>query len=323
MAGKGNVTVKIDGDASPLKKTLNEVKSETQKAASEMQKTSAKTKEVAKANDEVAKSAQEAGKAQEEQAKAVEKAVEKVVDVIEEVAQTQGKTGDTFDDMGDSAKEASRDVEQLGEAAEEAGEKAKNSGKSIGMGLADIKAGVDMAMQAVKAIAEIAGKGIAYNASIEQLQTSFEVMTGSAEKAAEVVDRLRTMGAETPFEMIDLVGTTQLLMQYGFTADEAIDRMSMLGDIAQGNTEAMTSIAMGYAQMSSAGKVNLQDIKQMINGGFNPLQEISERTGESMESLYERIRAGRLRKQASCSAFSAAKRGCPRGQFVTNLVDNR
>lgn len=294
MAGKGNVTIKIDGDAAPLKKTLNEVKSETQKAASEMQKTSAKTKEVAKANDEVAKSAQEAGKAQEEQAKAVEKAVEKVVDVIEEVAQTQGKTGDTFDDMGDSAKEASRDVEQLGEAAEEAGEKAKNSGKSIGMGLADIKAGVDMAMQAVKAIAEIAGKGIAYNASIEQLQTSFEVMTGSAEKAAEVVDRLRTMGAETPFEMIDLAGTTQLLMQYGFTADEAINRMSMLGDIAQGNTEAMTSIAMGYAQMSSAGKVNLQDIKQMINGGFNPLQEISERTGESMESLYERISKGTM-----------------------------
>ena len=119
----------------------------------------------------------------------------------------------------------------------------------------------------MRQLASVAGKGIAYNATLEQMQTSFEVMTGSAEKAAEVVDRLRTMGAETPFEMLDLAGTTQLLMQYGFTADEAIDRMSMLGDIAQGNTEAMTSIAMGYAQMSSAGKVNLQDIKQMINGG--------------------------------------------------------
>ena len=41
--------------------------------------------------------------------------------------------------------------------------------------------------------------------------------------------------------------------------------MSMLGDIAQGNADAMNSIAMGYAQMSSAGKVNLQDIRQMIN----------------------------------------------------------
>lgn len=131
--------------------------------------------------------------------------------------------------------------------------------------LADIKAGIDMTTQAVGKLMEVASKGVNYNATLEQYRTSFEVMTGSAEKAADVVERLRTMGAETPFETTDLVQVTQLLMQYGFTADDAIDKMSMLGDIAQGNKEAMVSIATGYAQMSSAGKVNLQDIKQMIN----------------------------------------------------------
>ena len=161
-------------------------------------------------------------------------------------------------------------------------------------GLADVKAGIDMAAAAISKFAEVAKKGIDYNAQIEQLQTSFEVMTGSAEKAEETVKRLRVMGAETPFETADLASVTQLLMQYGFTADDALEKMSMLGDIAQGNKEAMVSIATGYAQMSSAGKVNLQDIKQMINGGFNPLQEISERTGESMESLYDRISKGTM-----------------------------
>lgn len=161
-------------------------------------------------------------------------------------------------------------------------------------GLADVKAGIDMASAAISKFAEVAKKGIDYNAQIEQLQTSFEVMTGSAEKAEETVKRLRVMGAETPFETADLASVTQLLMQYGFTADDALEKMSMLGDIAQGNKEAMVSIATGYAQMSSAGKVNLQDIKQMINGGFNPLQEISERTGESMESLYDRISKGTM-----------------------------
>lgn len=161
-------------------------------------------------------------------------------------------------------------------------------------GMADIKAGIDLATAALNKFADVAKKGIDYNATMESYRTSFEVMTGSAEKAAEVVERLRTMGAETPFETTDLVQTTQLLMQYGFTADDAISKMSMLGDIAQGNKEAMTSIATGYAQMSSAGKVNLQDIKQMINGGFNPLQEISERTGESMASLYDRISKGTM-----------------------------
>ena len=172
--------------------------------------------------------------------------------------------------------------------------KLKNIGNVAKSGLADVKAGIDMATAAMKTFANVAEKGIAYNATIEQLKTSFEVMTGSAEKATETVERLRVMGAETPFEMKDLASTTQLLMQYGFSADEALDRMKMLGDVAQGNVQAMTSIAMGYAQMSSAGKVNLQDIKQMINGGFNPLQEISERTGESMASLYDRISKGKM-----------------------------
>lgn len=167
-------------------------------------------------------------------------------------------------------------------------------GKKAKAGLADVKAGIDMATAALNKFADVAKKGIDYNATMESYRTSFEVMTGSAEKATEVVERLRKMGAETPFETTDLVQTTQLLMQYGFTADDAISKMSMLGDIAQGNREAMNSIALGYAQMSSAGKVNLQDIKQMINGGFNPLQEISERTGESMASLYDRISKGTM-----------------------------
>ena len=136
--------------------------------------------------------------------------------------------------------------------------------------------------------------GVKYNASIETYQTSFEVMTGSAEKAAEVIDRLKKVGAETPFELSDLADTTQLLMNYGLTADEAMDKMMMLGDISQGSADKMSRIAMAYGQMSSAGTVQLEDVKQMIEAGFNPLQEISESTGESMSSLYDRISKGTI-----------------------------
>lgn len=151
---------------------------------------------------------------------------------------------------------------------------------------------------AVAGVATAMGTGIAlgvkYNASIEQYQTSFEVMTGSADKAAEVIERLKKVGAETPFELPELADTTQLLMNYGFTADDAMDKMMMLGDISQGSADKMSRIATAYGQMSSAGKVSLEDVKQMIEAGFNPLQEISESTGESMASLYKRISKGTL-----------------------------
>lgn len=178
----------------------------------------------------------------------------------------------------------------------EISEKGFNSGiRKLG-GLA--KGGMSVLAGAIGSVTAALGAGavagMKYNASIETYQTSFEVMTGSAEKAAEVIDRLKKVGAETPFELPDLADTTQLLMNYGLTADEAMDKMMMLGDISQGSADKMSRIAMAYGQMSSAGKVQLEDIKQMIEAGFNPLQEISESTGESMASLYDRISKGTI-----------------------------
>lgn len=136
--------------------------------------------------------------------------------------------------------------------------------------------------------------GIKYNATVEDLTTSFKVMTGSASEAGDIVKRLKDIGSKTPFEFTGLAETTKLLMNYGLTADDAIDKMQMLGDISQGNADKMSRISMAYGQMSSAGKVNLEDVKQMIEAGFNPLKEISETTGESMLSLYDRISKGNI-----------------------------
>lgn len=183
--------------------------------------------------------------------------------------------------------------------ADESTEQFQKNTSSLGSKLAGVlRTGLTAAAGAIAGVSAAMGAGVAagvkYNATIENYQTSFEVMTGSAEKAAEVVDRLKKLGAETPFEMPQLAEVTQLLMNYGFTADEAIDRMQMLGDISQGSADKMQRIATAYGQMSSAGKVQLEDVKQMIEAGFNPLQEISESTGESMESLYDRISNGTL-----------------------------
>lgn len=242
MAGGNNVTVKIDGDASGLQKELTTVERSAKSAAAAL------GHEYARAgmslSDGMSKAWAEVIKAQRSGQSIVINGVETIIANNEKVIKQKNDLDDIYDEMGNSAKRASTRVKA---------------------GLADIKAGIDMAAAAAQKLFSVAEKGVNYNATIEQLKTSFEVMTGSAEKAADVVERLRIMGAETPFEMTDLASTTQLLMQYGFTADEALDRMRMLGDVAQGNKEAMNSIALGYAQMSSAQKVNLQDIKQMIN----------------------------------------------------------
>lgn len=160
--------------------------------------------------------------------------------------------------------------------------------------------------------------GNQYNSEMETLRTSFEVMTGSAEKAGQTLERLKELGAATPYETKDLAETTQLLMNYGLSADKAVDVLMMLGDAAQGDVEKLYGIAMAYGQMSSAGKVSLEDIKQMIERGFNPLQEISESTGESMSSLYDRITKGTISiDEITASIMRSSSEG---GKYFQSMI---
>lgn len=199
-------------------------------------------------------------------------------------------------------EEAREAADNLGNSVEEAGEDSERASGQISSAFSTIgSVALKMGQIAATAIAAVGTaivalgtQAVAYNASMEQYQVSFEVMTGSAEEAVGVMERLRDIGATTPFEFEDLASATQLLMNYGFTAEGAMDSMMMLGDIAQGDADKMQRVATAYGQMSSTGRVALEDVKQMIEAGFNPLQEISESTGESMESLYERISQGTI-----------------------------
>ena len=156
------------------------------------------------------------------------------------------------------------------------------------------------------AMAGLIGFGVKYNAEIEQLQTSFEVMTGSAKKAKEIIKELTDIGAKTPFEMKDLAKATNLLMSFGFSADDAIDSMMMLGDISQGNAQKLDTMSKAYGRMISSQKVTLEDINMMIDSGFNPLQIVVENTGESMASLYDRISSGTMEVEEITNAMKQA-----------------
>ncbi len=186
-------------------------------------------------------------------------------------------------------QEAKAVGDKVSEAAAETEKKTSKASETVSKSLESVKKGLSTLTDGLKSGVEA---GINYNATIENYETSFGIMTGSAEKAADMVDQLKNIASNSPLELSGLVDTTQSLMNYGLTADEAIDRVQMLGDVTQGNADKLSDITTAYGEMTMAGKVSQDGIDQMITAGFNPLQEISEATGESMESLTERIGNG-------------------------------
>jgi tape measure domain-containing protein len=205
------------------------------------------------------------------------------------------KTAKEIDNLGKESDGSSKQVKNLSNNMNDA----DDASKKLGDGFTVLKGTMaNLASQAISKVVDgfkqLVGGAVDYQKSMEYYTTSFTVMTGSADKASETVKKLADIGATTPFDMPQLADATSLLMNFGFSADDAVDSMMMLGDISQGNADKLNSIARAYGKMNSAQKVTLEDINMMIDAGFNPLQEISEKTGESMQSLYDRISKGKM-----------------------------
>lgn len=205
------------------------------------------------------------------------------------------KTAKEIDNLGKESNDSSKQVKNLSNNMNDA----DDASKKLGDGFTVLKGTMaNLASQAISKVVDgfkgLVSGAVDYQKSMEYYTTSFTVMTGSADKASETVQKLADIGATTPFDMPQLADATSLLMNFGFSADDAVDSMMMLGDISQGNADKLNSIARAYGKMNSAQKVTLEDINMMIDAGFNPLQEISEKTGESMQSLYDRISKGKM-----------------------------
>lgn len=142
------------------------------------------------------------------------------------------------------------------------------------------------------AVVALGKVGFDYNTQMETYTTNFTTMMGSASKAASKVEELKTMAAKTPFELGGLAKATQTLLAFNVPADKSTDVLQKLGDISLGNSEKLGSLTSAYGKMSSSQKVTLEQLQVMIEAGFNPLLLISQKTGESMGDLYDRVSKG-------------------------------
>jgi hypothetical protein len=132
------------------------------------------------------------------------------------------------------------------------------------------------------------------------------LLRGDVEKAKALYAQLSDYGVKTPYDKAGLIEAQKTMMSFGLSSEFAFGKLKNIGDIAMGDAQKMQSLSLAFAQATSAGKLQGQDLMQMINAGFNPLQVISERTGESMAQLKERMSKGSISAQELAQAFEWA-----------------
>lgn len=179
---------------------------------------------------------------------------------------------------------------------------------------------VGLTSAAAAGVAAVAKVGIEYNAQMQTYQTAFTTMLGDAEKAQALTDNLKTLAAKTPLAMTDLADASQILLAFGSSAEELPDQLKRLGDVAQGDAQKLGTMATAFGRIQSNGYASLEEINMMIDQGFNPLQIIADKTGESMAEVRDRVSDGKVSFEELSEALETATN--EGGQFY-NAMENQ
>ena len=147
----------------------------------------------------------------------------------------------------------------------------------------------------------------------EKTATAFRVLAGSEETSTKLLGQLNKYADETVWNRPEIQEAAKTMMGFGISTETVYKDLQMLGDVAMGDKNKLQSLALVFGQISSAGKLQGQDLLQLINAGYNPLLDISELTGKSVAKLKDEMSKGAISVDLVRKAFEKATG--PGGRF--------
>ena len=185
------------------------------------------------------------------------------------------------------------------------GDTAKQAGAGIDSAFSKVAKTIG-GIFAVKGIADFAKSIVSVRSEVQSLQISFETLLGSKDKATALFGEIRKFAANTPMMLKDLASGAQTMLAFNISAEKVMPMLHAIGDISMGDAQKFGSLTLAFSQMSATGKLMGQDLLQMINAGFNPLAEISAKTGKTIGELKEEMEKGKISVDMVTDAFLSA-----------------
>ena len=242
--------------------------------------------------------------------------MKRTIERMEETQREVNKTGMSVDNFAKHMQEYYARMDKLTEAVKEntsAMGKDSQAARQFGNDISDAtdkgvkgfgrleKAAIGFfTLQKAK---EFIGQVYDVRSEIERLETSFRVLIGNKDKADELFSSIRKFAVETPLQLNDLAGAAKTMMGFGIASDDILANLKALGDVAMGDSQKFQSLSLAFSQTSAAGKLMGQDLLQMVNAGFNPLDQMSKTTGKSISKLKDEMSQGSISADMVRQAF--------------------
>jgi tape measure domain-containing protein len=231
---------------------------------------------------------------------------EKVVQQFDNIGRRATQAGQKIDSAfnGVSTEALQQETKAAEDKIHDLGNATKSETEKMDASLKKIAAGIG-AYFSIQQLTQFESKVISIRSEMESLQTSFKTLAGE-QVGGELFEQIKEYELRTTMIMQDLASGAQTMLAFNIPAQDVMQHLKAIGDISMGDSEKFKSLTLAFSQMSATGKLMGQDLLQMINAGFNPLQVISEQTGKSIGQLKEEMEKGAISTKMVQDAFHAA-----------------
>lgn len=208
--------------------------------------------------------------------------------------------------------EMRRDILGLSNTTQSQTKQMDSSFRMIGTGLATYFSGA--------ALANFTNQIINIRGEFQKTEIAFGTMLKSTDKAKALMGQMVELAAKTPFSLQDVSTGAKQLLAFQVPAEQVVDTLTRMGNIAAGLGVPLGRINLVYGQVMAKGKLAGDDLRQFTEAGIPMLAELAKKFNTSTAEISKMVTAGKIGfKDVQDVLFSMTNEG---GMFF-NLMEKQ
>jgi len=138
----------------------------------------------------------------------------------------------------------------------------------------------------------------AKTAELESQTRSLQTLTGSAEKAGQIIKQLQDLGAVTPFTSTELIDAAKRLQAFGVEGNKVVETTKRLADVSGATGAELQGLVTAYGQVQAKGRLQGEELLQFQERGVGLQKELQKMYGLSGEELQKALSKGQISAEA-------------------------
>jgi len=169
------------------------------------------------------------------------------------------------------------------------------------------------------------GVGIGYllrrAGNFEQIEIAFETLIQNVDKSKKLIADLTLFAQKTPFQLTGLFEATKRLLAYGIAAEDIIETLTALGNIAAGvGRDKLPNLILAFGQVRTKTRLMGQEVRQFTEAGVPLAEAVAKEMGISVKDFMKTVERGEVSFDIVNRAIQDLANGT--GRF-TGLMDRQ